>query len=92
MKQKFGKNTFVKISDEMPSYMKHFESGINAIVAGTYSQLHGGKKIDSYSLYLVRDSKVVNQCAWYEENQLTELPFQDANKAEEMIEDYNFRT
>ena len=91
MKQKFRKLTFVKVSDKLPDCMSHFPCGFIAIVNGTYSQIYGGRNIESYSLYVVENGKVVNSIAWYYEDQLTELPEQDRAKAENMIEDYNFR-
>lgn len=89
MKQKFRKLTFVKVDDEMPPEMSHFPSGFIGIVDGTYSQLYGGDNIKSYSLYEIKDNKIVNQHAWYYEDQITELKEQDREKAEEMIEEYN---
>ena len=90
MKQKFGKLSFVKVCDEMPSHMRHFESGFDAIVCGTYSQLYGGTNVNGYSLYMIRDGIIINRLAWYDEDQLTSLKNQDRDKAEQMIEDYNF--
>jgi hypothetical protein len=91
MKQKFGKLSFVKVCDDMPECMRHFESGFDAIVCGTYSQIYGGTDIKSYSLYMIRDGIIVNRTSWYREPQLTLLENQDKDKAEQMIEDYNFR-
>ena len=91
MKQKFGMLTFVHVSKDMPASKRHFYSDFDAIVEGTYSQLHGGFDIKSYSLWMIKDGKVWNRCSWYEESQLTELPEQDRVKAEEMIEAYNLR-
>lgn len=91
LRQKFGKFKFVRICDEMPSCMSHFPSGLDAIVEGTYSQLYGGENIDSYSLYLIKDGVVVNTGSWYCEDQLTLLDEQDFEKAEIMVETYNFR-
>ena len=91
MKQKFGKLWFVSVCDEMPPHMSHFESGFDAIVCGTYSQIYGGDDIDSYSLYVIRDKKIVNCISWYKENQLTLLDRHSRDLAEEMIEEYNLR-
>ncbi len=89
MKQKFRKLTFVKVDDVMPPEMSHFDKGFVGIVNGTYSQLYGGDNINSYSIYKVEDGEIVNQIAWYYENQLTELNEGDREKAEDMIEVYN---
>jgi hypothetical protein len=91
MKQKFGKLSFVHVCKEMPEFMSHFESNFDAIVDGTYSQLFGGSDINSYSLYMIKNNKVVDNISWYEENQLLLLPNQDKDKAEGMIEEYNLR-
>ena len=90
MKQKFRKLTFVKVSDEMPFQMQHFPKGFIAIVDGTYSQIYGGDKTSQYSLYIVEGDKVKGRLSWYYEDQLTALENQDREKAEQMIEDYNF--
>lgn len=90
MKQKFRKLSFVRVCDEMPPHMQYFDAGFDAIVNGTYSQLYGDDNITSYSLYKIENGKIVNQIAWYEEDQLSLMPEQDRDKAEEMIEKYNF--
>lgn len=64
MKQKFRKLTFVHVSKDMPSHMGHFESDFDAIIEGTYSQLHGGKDIDSYALYQLEDGKIMGEFKW----------------------------
>jgi hypothetical protein len=91
VKQKFKKLSFVRVCDVMPRYMSHFESGFDAIVKGTCSQLHGDTDIDNYSLYKIVNDKIVDCMAWYEENQLTLIDDNNRDKAEEMIEAYNFR-
>lgn len=91
MKQKFRKLSFVKVADKMPPHMSHFECGFIGIVDGTYSQMFGGDNIDSYCLYVVEDDEIVDQIAWYKEYQLELFDEQDSLKAEEMIEEYNFK-
>jgi hypothetical protein len=91
MKQKFRKLTFIKVDDEMPPTMWHFDKGFIGIVDATYSQLYGGDNVDSYALYKIKDGKIVNRISWYHERQLTALKEQDRELAEEMIEAYNFR-
>jgi len=90
MKQKFRKLTFVKVCDEMPKWMEHFDSGFVGIVDGTYSQIYGGGggRLSQYSLFKVEGDKITNALAWYDEEQLTALDEQDSLKAEEMIEIY----
>jgi hypothetical protein len=91
VKQKFKKLSFVRVSDAMPGYMSHFESGFDAIVKGTSSQLFGDTDIDNYSLYKIVNGKIVDCISWYEEYQLTLIDDNNRDKAEEMIEAYNFR-
>jgi len=91
MEQKFRKLTFVKVADEMPDMMAHFPAGFIGIVDGTYSQIYSGDDVKSYALYQIEDGKIINRVSWYKEHQLTELPSQDREKAEEMIEEYNLR-
>ena len=89
MKQKFRVLTFVRVCKEMPSYMAHFPSDFDAIVAGSYSQLHGDDDIYSYSLYRLESGKVVDNISWYHETQLTALEIQDREGAEDLIEQYH---
>ena len=93
MKQKFGKLTFVHVCKEMPEVMSHFDSDFDAIVDGTYSQLFGGKDIDSYSLYKLNGNgkKIIDNISWYHEHQLSALEKQDEKLAEELIETYQQR-
>ncbi|HDY87994.1 MAG TPA: hypothetical protein ENH82_07775 [bacterium] len=90
MKQKFRKLSFVHICKDMPEEMQFFDSDFDAIVEGTYSQLYGGTNINSYSLYQIEDGDIVDNISWYYEKQLTLLPNQDRDKAEEMTEKFNF--
>ena len=71
--------------------MSHFDSDFDAVVDGTYSQKFGGSDIDSYSVYVLSEGKVVNRLSWYHENQLTVLAKQDNRLADELIEEYNLR-
>ncbi len=91
MKQKFKKLSFVRVCKEMPPCMSHFESDFDAIVEGTYSQLYGGKNITDYSLYQIKDGEIVNTLAWYKEYQLALIDDNNRDKAEQMIERYNFK-
>ncbi len=91
MKQKFRKLSFVHVGNNMPSEMSHFDKDFDAIVDGTFSQIHGGRDIDSYAVFKIKDGKIINWIAWYKEDQLSLLPEQDIYKAEDMIEEYHFR-
>ena len=88
MRQKFPKFSFVQVDKTMPSSMMNFESDFDAIVDGTYSQIYGGDNITSYALFKVEDGNIVNRLSWYDEDQLTLLPEQDRDKAEQMLEEY----
>jgi hypothetical protein len=92
MKQKFPDKSFVRIADDLGPMMSHFESGCEAIVAGTYATLcSAGADRDwqQYSLYLIGISgKIYNRVSWYEESQLTLSPNQDPDEAQKMIECY----
>lgn len=93
MRQKFRQHTFVKVTGNMPPTMAHFDKGFIGIVCGTYSQAYGGKDIDSYCLYKLKDGKIVDRVSWYQEDQLTALPKaqQSRTRAENLVEAYNFR-
>lgn len=91
MKQKFRRFTFVHVCKEMPEHMSHFESDFDAIIKGTSSQLDGGKDIEQYSVYRLKNNKIINEIAWYYESQLRALKKQNRLKAEELVEKYNLR-
>lgn len=92
-KQKFIRGQRVKITNEMPSYMRHFTCGCEAIVEGSYSDLcHSSyqHKDDydrqiSYGLLLLTDKP--HTCAWYDEDQLT-LICSDRDKGEALLQKY----
>jgi hypothetical protein len=71
MQQKFKRGDLVHITADMPSYMSHFKSDLDAIVLGSYADQFGGSCIDEYTLLLIKDGKWYNESSWYEENQLT---------------------
>ena len=87
MKQKFRKLTSVRVKGSLSN-----NTECDGIINGTYSQIFGGDDIDSYSVYIVEKDKVVDCISWIEESQLTEVPNQDREKAEEMIEVFNLDT
>ena len=90
MKQKFPAYSFVHVCKNMPDYMKHFDSNFKGIVVGTYSQLFGGKNIKDYAIYKIDKGMIVQEIAWYEEDQLSLLGKQDYISAQEMAEQYRF--
>ncbi len=91
MRQKFKMFSFVHVTKDLSWSMKHFDCDFDAIVGGTYSQIFGGTNINSYKLYQLKDGEIYQPIAWYYEDQLTLLSEQNREKAEQMIEDYNFR-
>src|ERR1035437_8100292 len=68
-KQKFHRGDRVHIG-KMPSYMAHFPSNCDAIVANSYDDEYGCDDIKSFGVYILPDG---NYNAWYEECQLTKI-------------------
>jgi hypothetical protein len=86
---KFQRLVFVHIG-AMPVGMSHFPANCDAIICGTYSDLYGGRDTKSYKVFLIdkKTNKCVTTCAWYLENQLTALPYQDSDAASKIIGEY----
>jgi hypothetical protein len=84
VKQKFRKLSFIRVCNE-------FDCDFDAIVEGTYSQMYSGCDIQSYSIYKIEDGEIVDNCSWYDENELTLLPNQDRDKAKKMIKEYKLK-
>lgn len=81
--QKYERGQRVKVADEMPPSMSHFERGFEAIIDHSYTDAYGRmgqeRRDRMYSVVeLNKSGKPVNQIAWYYEDQLTLL---DANRA-----------
>lgn len=66
-KQKFQKGDLVEVDEDLGSTMRHFDSGCNAIVIGSYADQYGGSNTSSYTLYIKDKGRV----SWYNEYQLT---------------------
>ena len=84
MKQKFRMFTFVQVraDNELP---------FDGIVEGTDGQLHSSGSEDAwteYSVYEVHGGVVVDQRAWFGEEQLFALPTQNRLIALDMVEAY----
>lgn len=78
MTQKFHKGDLVKVADKMPSWMSHFEAGMEAYIVGSYAdQYHGGK--DEEKMYTIMyqpkwlKGGKWSRTSWYKEDQLTLL-------------------
>jgi len=68
-KQKFFRGDLVQIADDLGASMRHFDSGCQAIVIGTYAELcHDDNNVDDYQVYLLPNR---GSCAWYHTHQLT---------------------
>ena len=89
LRQKFRMFTLVHIAKDLVDFSP--DCGVDAIVGGTYSQLYGGNDIKNYQLYILKNGKVVNLVAWYDEECLTKLPWQNKDWAEEALEDYHMK-
>lgn len=88
--------TFVHVDKEMPEWMSHFDKDFDAIIHGSYSDIYGNgndKNDDDneYSVYMIKDGKIVNHISWYYGWQLTPLENQDIEKAIKMIKEYKER-
>lgn len=88
MLQKFKMHSFVHVGTNMPPEMEHFEKDFDAIVGGSFSQIHGGKDVSKYALYKLENGIIVDLIAWYKEEQLTEID--SIGDPQEMIETFNF--
>ncbi len=90
--QKFKRGAFVKVTDEMPPWMSHFEKGFLGIVEYTYAQKYRCGNYNEYCLTQLDDAgKPINSLAWYDENQLT-LVDDDLKAGVRIIEQYRAST
>jgi len=81
MRQKHRMLSFVRVQEDDGS-------SFDAIVRGSYLQICGGGDYEDYDVLVVVDGRVIDERAWYNEDQLTQLPEQDRDKAEEMLEEW----
>ena len=65
--QKFPVGARVRISDDLGSSMRHFNSSVDATVEYTYDHAYGGGDVKSYCLNL----DGIGSVSWYMEHQLT---------------------
>ena len=70
--QKFPVGSFVKIADDLGSYMSHFPAGLYAQIGYTHAHAYGGDA-DSYSLFVRFEGSRWSSVAWSEEHQLTQV-------------------
>lgn len=64
--QKFNKGDKVKVDEDLGTSMSHFQSGMEAIIIGSYADKFGGNDTSSYTIYIKGQGEV----SWYYENQL----------------------
>ena len=88
MKQKFKKYDFVRVKE----YDKHFAlfgMEFDAIVEYTYFQKYGGGEDNrkDYSVYVLKNGKIVSSVSWYDEDQLTFVR-KNVIMAKRLIEEY----
>ena len=67
--QKFRMGDHVMIADDLGESMRHFTSGKEAIVIGSYDDQYGGGDKDDFTLHI----KDKGRCSWYHGHQLTLL-------------------
>lgn len=65
--QKFKHGDVVKIADEMPAWMSHFESGQEVCILSSYRDQFGGDNVNDYTVMFL-DGSI---CSWYPESLLT---------------------
>ena len=65
--QKFNKGDKVKVTDDLGPHMSHFQSGMEAIVIGSYKDQFGGSNTKSYTIHIQGQGEI----SWYYEHQLT---------------------
>ncbi len=94
--QKFFRGQRVRVADDLGSMMRHFTSGCDAIVVGSFSdqmsRISGAdmdivKEIEeSYTLLLLKsEDGTMSTASWYEESQLT-LVSDDRIRGEEILQ------
>lgn len=70
-KQKFNRGDVVHIAVDLGQSMSHFEKDKDVVILGSYADEFGGNNTRDYTV-LFEDG---NECAWYQEYQLTFLRY-----------------
>ncbi len=95
--QKFFRGQRVRVADDLGSMLRHFQSGCDAIVVGSYTGCDAivvGSYTDQYGsaagedpeyTLLLKDDGVMDTVSWYEESQLT-LVSDDRVRGEEILQ------
>lgn len=75
MTQKFKRGDKVKVADEMPEWMSHFDAGMEAYIVGSYADQYGGGKSNQKEYTILYQPKWLkgkwSTTSWYDECQLT---------------------
>ncbi len=91
--QKFFRGQRVKIADEMPRSMRHFEKGCEAIVVGSYTDqcMRTADSDHKFTLCLLdKNGKPFDRVSWYGEHQLTLLS-DDRRAGEDLLQAFQSR-
>jgi len=67
--------------------MSHFESNCEAVIVGSYRDLHGPGG-GGYAVVILRDGQPNRWCAWYYEHQLA-LIDSDRDRGEALLQQYS---
>ena len=87
MGQKFQRYDFVTVK-EFEKHFALFGMKFDAIVEGSYYDLYGGEESENdYSLFIMKNGKVVSNASWYDEDQITFMG-RDIPLAKKLIEKY----
>lgn len=85
--QKFFRGQRVRVADDLGKTMRHFTSGCDAIVVGSFSDrvFSSGDDEESYTLLLKEEDGTMDTVSWYKESQLTILSI-DRVRGEEILQ------
>lgn len=87
-KQKFFRGHQVRISKDLPTYMRHFKNDFVAVVNHSYTDIHGSssEREPQYSITYKKEDGTFNSSAWYQESLLT-LVDGDRDKGEAFLQE-----
>lgn len=72
MSQKFEAGDVVRIADEFPPFMSHFDGrGCEAVVVGSYADQYGGSHEDDEDTSYTLNIRGHGRISWYQESMLT---------------------
>jgi hypothetical protein len=88
--QNFFRGHRVKVTEELPKNMNHFQSGCEAIIIGSYSDIYDSDAVHDHIytlLLLIGNEDLWYTSAWYPEKCLT-LMDNDRDTGENMIQEH----